>query len=525
MQLAYKEDTMLSVDQFIEDPTKPPRILQADAYTIGSGPHVSAKAKERSVYHVTPRRGFSHLHDFVQDDRIVFYGLRNIIRRLLTFEVTQEEIDLAERFLSTFHAGGVPFKWDKDLWQEVMVQYGGIIPIKIEAPIAGSIVFPGEPMMQITSAPGFGELANYFESTLLKVWATSERVTVLRWWKHYLQALCRGRHPDWTEDQINFATSIMCHDFGDRAGSCVEESETLGQAHLMVFPGTDTVSGAFMDWADTWTSPACSIHALAHRTVMGFETELQAHEALYELGKEQTISAHVSDTYDFFRTVEELCRLLAEDRQWKHDTNVLVLRPDSGDAVECVLHILRTAEKYGVSQRVRWIQGDSMNWETMDEVIKACLREGYSPFETGAFGVGGHLRNSIARDHTGLSMKLAAVGEELRPVCKRSHTPAKSSTPGVVKLLRKANHTVVLANTDHTEENRLVTWYDGITAKGNLEEAIKDPCLWTNDDIRRIIDGDFLRRPVPAEVLSPEVVELKEKVLAEQDAAWEGARA
>lgn len=512
---------MLALSDYLDGPLAAPRILQADAYTIGSGAHVSDDAKACSVYHVVPRRGFAHLADFVDDDRIVFYGLRRIIRELLTDYVTQDEIDTAELFLKTFHAGGVPFHWDKELWQRVVAEHRGVIPIKIEALPAGQVAFPGEPVMQITSAPGFGELANYFESTLLKVWATSERVTMLRWWKHWLEAACKNLHPHWPDEQVDATTAIMCHDFGDRAGSCVQESEVLGQAHCMVFPGTDTVLGAFADWADTWSSPASSIHALAHRTVMGYESELEAHEALYHLGQSQGITAHVSDTYDFFRTVERLCEKLAADPQWQNDTNVLVLRPDSGDPVECVLHILKTARRFGVEQRVRWIQGDSMNWTIMQRVIAACVREGFSPFATGAFGVGGHLRNSIARDHTGLSMKLAAVGPHLRPVCKRSHTAAKASIPGVVKVLATDNHTVVLANTEHTEANRLVTWYDGITAGGEIEQAIKEPCLASNDEVRQEIREGFLVRNVPAEVLSPEVQALRDQVLQEQDAAWE----
>ena len=520
----------LTKKQFITGTPEVPRLLQADAYTIGSGPHVSEAAKALSLYHVVPRRGFQMYHSFVGDNRIVFYGLRRILRDLLTTPITQAEIDTTEEFLKTFHAGGVPFHWDKDLWQRVVDERNGVLPIKIEAFEDGTVAFPYEPVMQITSAEGFGEVANYFESTLLKVWATSERVTVLRWFWQWLRDRCHQIHPDWDQGAIDFATSIMIHDFGDRAGVCVEESEVLGQAHLMTgMVGTDTVSGAYQDYADTKTPYGCSIHALAHRTVMGYLTEYEAHAALYNLGKGFTgITAHVSDTYDFFTMVEQWCKKLTTD--WKDDENCIVIRPDSGDATECILHILRTADKYGlmkqdgkhkVSTRVRWIQGDSMNWESTKNVIEACIEAGYSPFGSGAFGIGGHLRNSLARDHTGLSMKLAAVGLEMRPVAKLSETPAKSSLPGRVAVLAKTRHTVVPYEAKYADDNQLVVWYDGTTTT-KLEEAVKSPCLVTNTEVRERILTNFKKRLVPEPTLSPEIEALRDEVIAEQSAAIHG---
>lgn len=519
----------LTIERFLAGTPRVPRLLQADAYTIGSGPHVSDDAKALSVYHVVPRRGFYGLHSFADDHRIVFYGLRRVLRDLLSEPVTQAEIDETEAFLRTFHAGGTQFHWDRDLWQRVVDERGGVLPIRVEAFRDGTVAFPYEPVMQITSAPGFGELANYFESTFVKVWAASERVTVLRWFWQWLRDRCHQVHPNWDQGAIDFATSIMVHDFGDRAGVCPQESEVLGQAHLMTgMVGTDTVSGAYVDWADTGAPYGCSIHALAHRTVMGYPAEHEAHAALYNLGKSTGITAHVSDTYDFFTMVEQWCEKLATD--WKDDANAVVLRPDSGDAVECVLHILRTADKHGlmkqdgklkVSTRVRWIQGDSMSWESTKAVVNACIEAGYSPFGSGAFGIGGHLRNSLARDHTGLSMKLAAVGRELRPVAKRSETPAKSSLPGRVAVLPRTRHTVVPWAPEHADDTLLETWYDGVTAD-SLAEAFKAPCLDTNAEVRERVIAGFRERIAPDPVLSPEIEALRDAVLAEQEAAVRG---
>lgn len=512
--------------------TKVPRILQADAYTVGSGPHISNDAKQASVYQVVLRRGLTKYLSFAQDERLVVHGLRRIIQDLFSEPVTTGEVDEAESFLKTFHAGGVAFNWDRSIWDRLITEYSGRIPIRIEAVADGQVVFPGEPIMQVTAVDGYGELAAYFESKLLQVWAPSERVTSLRWWWEYLRQECKRLHPSWDSARIDFTTSIMCHDFGDRAGSCSMESEVLGMAHLMVLPGTDTTAGAFLDWKNTGKPYGCSIHALAHRTVMSYMKEQDAHIALYNLGKKTGITAHVSDTYDFEAVVDKFANKLANDPNWKQDSNLTVLRPDSGSPIDCVLHICRTAEKYGLytvdpdsglkmATRLKWIEGDSMHWDltneaSMQEIMVEVERAGFSPFGFGAFGVGGSLRNSISRDHTGLSMKLAAVGADLRPVCKRSDTPAKSSIPGPVLLLDNgaADKTTVYsaANTYLTERrNLLLPWYDG-----KLEQAFLAPALETNEVVRARVQGDFLKRRQPSQVLSQELADLRQAIWTEQ---------
>jgi len=507
----------IPIEDFLKGTPRVPRLLVADAYTIGTGPHASADANYQSVYHITPRRGFEKIlpKEFLADGRIIFAGLRRILRDLFTTPITNEEIEEAAQFLATAHAGGTTYRFDRALWQRVVDEHNGIVPIKIEALLEGTASFAYEPVIQVTSAPGFGELAGFFESKLLQVWSTSERVTSLKWAIDYLKRETKKAHPLWCTAQIDFATSIMIHDFGDRAGSCAQESEVLGQAHLLVVPGTDTFAAAYLDWKENGNTPfGCSIHALAHRTVMGFMREHDCHIALYRLGKVTGITAHVSDTYDFFGRVDWIGKMLSTD--WAEDGNLVVARPDSGDMVECVLYVLKMCEKYNLftvdpdtglkmSTRLRWIQGDSVNWDTMIQVIEAVLAAGWSPFASGAFGIGGHLRNSISRDHAGTSMKMAAVGNGNRPTVKRSETAAKSSIPGVVKVVNNQRNrdtaTVYSLDETTTGENLLKVWYDGMSVR-NIANAFYEPALETSAVVRGRIKTAMIDRAEPANVLS-----------------------
>ena len=508
---------LIPVKEFLKGTPVVPRLLVADAYTIGTGPHASNDAKYSSVYQITPRRGYNGFlpKEFLADGRIIFTGLRRILRDLLHKPITMEEIEESSHFLATAHAGGTKYRFDRELWVRVVNERNGIVPIKIEAMLEGTTSFGQEPVVQITSEEGFGELAGYFESKLLHFWGSSERATALKWAFEYLRRGTKEAHPSWTDDQINFAVSIMIHDFGDRAGFCAQESEVLGQAHLLITPGTDTFAAGYLDWKENGQTPhACSIHALAHRTVMGYMRENDCHTALYRLGKTTGITAHVSDTYDFFKQVDWFGQKLST--VWKEDSNLVVARPDSGDMVKCVLHVLKICDQYGLytvdpdtglkmATRLRWIQGDSVHWDTMIEVIHAVIGAGWSPFASGGFGIGGFLRNSISRDHAGTSMKMCAVGNGSRPTVKKSETTAKSSTPGVVKVIDNDKDadtaTVYGVNEQPLGENLLKVWFNGIGV-GDLAHAFYTPALETSSVVRERISDDFFRRAEPKTVLS-----------------------
>ena len=509
---------------------KVPLPLRADAYTIGST-HVSPEAMERSVYHIVARKGMNKIHPFAKDSRLIFCGLRTILEQIVNEPITLKDIEESDEFIKTFHTGKYNFRWNKDMWVRIVKERNGILPLRIEAPSEGSVVFPYEPIVQITAEGGFGEIAAHFESSLVKIWAPIERVTTLRWWHEWLKDEAKKIHPEKSDHALYEMTQWMFHDFGDRAGICPEESDVLGMSHLLVGPGTDTTSGAYIDWVRNFRQPfGGSIHALAHRTVMGFEHELEAHRALYELGKKTGITAHVSDTYDFFHAVEELCAMTHPVSTWGSDKNTVVIRPDSGDPWECILHILKTCEKYGLyktlsnglktATRIRWIQGDSMTWESMQAIIGNVIKAGWDPFTSGAFGIGGHLRNSISRDHTGMSMKLAEVGNARRPVVKRSLDAAKVSIPGAVRLMwTNDGGPTVFGKHDQLSpwdgmNGRYGTWYQGDDSYLDGPDYPKNSPMFTpNSMIRERIRSEFLSMPEPKQVLSDEILELRKRCL------------
>ena len=89
------------------------------------------------------------------DNRIVFIGLQRILEKVFYKAITHEEIDETKRFLA--HAkvtttGFQEYEFPEEMWRKVVDEFNGRPPIKIRAVKEGSIIYPNEPAIEITSA-------------------------------------------------------------------------------------------------------------------------------------------------------------------------------------------------------------------------------------------------------------------------------------------------------------------------------------------------------------------------------------
>ena len=487
-----------------------PRLLRADAYTVGSDIFQSKEAKEKSVYYVTFRRQLHTVNPTLYakgDDRIIFEGLGRRLEKLFYEPITHEEIDEAKKFLSTFKAttlGFTNYAFPEAMWRRVVDEFNGRPPIMITAMPEGSVVYPNEPVIQIESMiDGMGELAAWFESTLLKTWASSERITQNQHWIEKLKDMIRGIEPDLDEESIHFQASLMLTDFGDRAGITNEESVELGMVQLYTFPGTDTVSGAYQAWKNAGEiTVGSSVNALAHRNVQAYDSENDTYEAIYNSCGDNEIISMVADCYDFYYAVEHYLLPLAKRSVDEGNGKVVVARPDSGNPKEQVLWVCRLAVRNGlfttkIINGVEWkfgttlkfIEGDGMDYETMWEIIKELEFQGFAPHGWGLFGVGGGLRNDLKRDNLSAKYALAAKGNNKEGVVKFSETLGKTTLPGPFKVLRnrcalEAKETICFEDENDDDESAMVTYFDGSSIYQPFGEGMDETFLTIRDRIR-----------------------------------------
>jgi hypothetical protein len=137
-----------------------PRILMADAYTIGSNPFESVLAQEKSVYYSTYRKLLNTINPNLyktDDTRIVFKGITRLVDYLLYEPITHAEIDEAKRFLEHQLITGdglTNYYFPEELWRRVVDEFDGWVPIKISAVREGSVVYPNEPVMMVNPTKG-----------------------------------------------------------------------------------------------------------------------------------------------------------------------------------------------------------------------------------------------------------------------------------------------------------------------------------------------------------------------------------
>jgi len=212
-------------------------------------------------------------------------------------------------------------------------------------------------------------------------------------------------------------------------------------------------------------------------------------------GGDGAVFACVMDSYDYVRALYEVVPRVKEEHEKKG--GLMVLRPDSGDPVECVLQGLDAGEKtfgavvnkkgYKVVNRVSVIQGDGISITTIEKILTAVLNKGYSA-QCVAFGMGGGLLQKVNRDTMSFATKLAHIVDKdgrHRDIMKRPKTDGgKISFPGILKVIKvKGQPTVFPKDADVEGENMLEVIYDKrpLLSGTNAEDGTK-PGVWDNFD-------------------------------------------
>lgn len=491
-----------------------PRPLWSDAYTVNGFTFESQEATENSKYYGTFRK-FPHkwepFYD-AADERILFAGLQSLCDLLFYDPITHAEIDETVAFLKgrkvknngTFD----DFEFPEALWRKVVDDHGGYLPLRVVGLPEGSVVYPHEPFLRVEATePGFGPLVPWFESTLLHVWAATERLTASRHFLKYMFNLIRSYEPATvTDEECMFLARLTIHDFGDRAAMAPMESELVGRVHNYVWFGSDTFRGAFQNWKNG--APAAygsSVKALAHRIVQGYQDEGDCYRSMYDSAKPNELLSMVGDCYDYWSALEN--HLIPLALKAKADTSggapTIVARPDSGDSIDMVVGTLQRARQAGlmeahqcsdgvtrhVSTTLRYIVGNGESFESVMQITNAALAAGFVPWRCGIYGVGGHLRNNVNRDHMSTKFALCSVGNGNRPVIKLSNSPGKQTLPEC-KVLRDdmALATgVTLVTPEEPGKDALVTYYDG-SLEEPFGEGFTDDFLTCEDRIIQKFD-------------------------------------
>jgi nicotinamide phosphoribosyltransferase len=410
-------------------------ILNVDSYKVSMAWQYPAGTT--GVYSYIESRGGRY-------DRTVFFGLQAFIKEYLLQPITQADIEIAEEILT---AHGEPF--NRQGWQYILDKHGGFLPVVIRAVPEGTVVPVKNVLATIENTdPECFWLTTWLETALLRaIWypttVATQSWTIRQLILNYLEK---------TGDSA--LIDFKLHDFGARGVSSLESAGIGGAAHLVNFMGTDTISGVLYAREFYGAGVAgFSIPAAEHSTITswGRDGEVKAYENMVkQFGRPGSIFAVVSDSYDIFNAASKLWG--EELRQKVIDSGAtLVIRPDSGDPVDVNKKLIQILDSkfgstmnskgYKVLNYVRIIQGDGINYQSIDDILTALTELGYSA-DNIAFGMGGALLQQVDRDTQKFAMKASAVkiNGEWRPIYKDPITDkGKVSKAGRVTLYKNFN--------------------------------------------------------------------------------------
>lgn len=346
----------------------------------------------------------------------VFFGLQAFIKQYMMTPITRADIDRAELIVK---AHGLPF--NRDGWEIIVNEYGGMLPLEVEAVPEGTVMETHNVQVQIVNTdPRLFWLTSYIETAMLRgIWYPSTVATKSRKMKKFIAAALDKTSDIPVADQIMF----KLHDFGARGASSAETAMLGGMSHLVNFMGTDTVEALIgaMEYYNTSAMPGFSIPASEHSTVTswgGPSGEVLAFENMINTfagpGK---LYACVSDSYDIYAAARDLWGGVLKDKVIAAG-GTLVVRPDSGNPetvpVE-VVGILMSRFGYTVNSKgykvlpscIRVIQGDGINEHSLPKILENMMGAGYS-IDNIAFGMGGGLLQAWNRDTLKYAMKASA---------------------------------------------------------------------------------------------------------------------
>ncbi len=377
-------------------------ILNTDSYKVSMMKQYPAGTT--GIYSYIESRGGRY-------DQTLFFGLQAFIKEYLLEPITQADIDVADEILT---AHGEPF--NREAWQYILDQHQGFLPLVIRAVPEGTVVPVKNVLATIENTdPECFWLTTWLETALLRaVWypttVATQSKTIKNIIKEYLEK---------TGDPAGI--DFKLHDFGARGVSSMESAGIGGAAHLVNFMGSDTITGVL--YAREYYSAGVagfSIPAAEHSTITswGRAGEVDAYRnMLKQFGREGSILAVVSDSYDIFNAASKLWGEELKEEVIASGATV-VIRPDSGDPeMVCGQLVGILGQKFGyttnakgfkVLNNVRLIQGDGVNELTIRSILGRFMAMGWSA-DNIAFGMGGALLQQIDRDTQRFAMKCSAA--------------------------------------------------------------------------------------------------------------------
>lgn len=380
------------------------RILQTDTYNR-TMEHISGpEAQTPATYTLQMRRS---PHGY-----IIAMGMRPMLETF-SHPITQAELDFAADFYT--HDAAVPY-FNKAMWQNVIDNHGGYMPIQIDCVPEGTALLPGDPVIRVS---GPNELVAHFEPLFHRLFypsmvATTAHVIGREFPGRFIEVGKRGTP---TEDDHLIAARAML------GGGGIDRTSN------------DAAAAAHKDLKDVGT--------LGHRYVqcISIQEGLTERDAFIRAIESTDAVSLLIDLVDSYRGIDMAIEL---KEMYRHTGKKISIRLDSGDVDAQTVYALREYKIRGFTEpSLDKVMVEGI--ETIDDMrtIDALVRNaGFDPEKQVLYG-GGRLlvAQGTTRSDASTGFKLTQFGDY--PTMKFSDSPGKRSIPGVPTVYNTSRGRVI----------------------------------------------------------------------------------
>lgn len=489
-----------------------PFLMDTDSYKL-SHPDSYPEAKSMTAY-FTFRGPFEF-----KDQRINFVGARYAYEKIFSRRVTWFDIAQADAYTAQHSAGGTQFAWPRDLWIRVINELGGALPFTVKALRDGETIYPQIPGFTVTADEPYEDLVTWFETQLMRTWSPTTTATK----SAHIENILREKFELSVDEEQHWLLPYAMQDFGSRGTSSAETSMTSGMGYLSVFDGTDNIISAFLCTRYNNGVPVGqSVIASEHSVMTAWDSEEEALQHLIDICPAGGIISVVADSYDYVNFLWQVVPKFVDQLRAKNIK--LVVRPDSGNPLECVLEGLRALESafgavknkkgYKVIQGAAVLQGDGIDIDMLARIADAVYHAGYSA-ECVIYGMGGGLHQKQNRDTLKTAMKLCKVvlaDGRVKLVAKAPKSDSsKGSLAGGMQVNLVSGIPVVYPEIAHWEDKRLETdMLEIIWDRGPVDYKFE---TWAQ--VRERHQRTWKSRPLRAEVVSTQMQEVTSKAISD----------
>ncbi|MCK9272449.1 nicotinamide phosphoribosyltransferase domain-containing protein [Candidatus Gracilibacteria bacterium] len=437
-EITFEEFEALDDMELRKEIAQKNKILSTDAYnrtmTYLKG---EKKSRQKETYTLTFRKSPNKVSNVV-------YGVRNIVKKLLGKKFTQAELDFASDYYEQQVKKGANGYFDKKMWQELVVDAGGYLPVEVKAVDDGTVLRVGEPVMSIS---GPGELAAVFEPELLRVFFQSVVATDMRFIENIIGA---GRVVE----------------FGKRAA--INERAHIDAVEALYVGGG--LTGTSNDIAGAAIPQVNSSGTTAHRYLACYSTEDEAFRNAIEKTDKVALLVDLVDSY------KGIDKIIALKKEYRAKGKTIWMRLDSGDLVDQALYALKRQKEEGLLDPLKdkIVVADISNVDKIREIEDKVREIGFDPKDFIVYGLGGLLviKNKL-RDSVSAAFKLTKTEEF--DTGKLSNDAGKEAIPGELNVEIRADARYIVQEDELVLGERLLkTVYNNgkLFFEGNDIEAL-----------------------------------------------------